>query len=299
MKVRVISDLHLDVNKLKPFSLKKDGTFTVICGDTSGDPNKSIPWIHENVGKGLVVAGNHLVYNGRKCTIEYLRCQMAGAFKKGDDVEFLESCDGGSFSKVVDGVLFLGSCLYTDMQWTNECDKGFKPTVEMNRSVAYRSMNDFRWGKVSRKKGHLGAKAGMLPGDYEHWFKKTVDAFDKALDENEKSDNPLPCFIVTHHAPSGKCIPRMYSDSAVNCAYVSDLEWFIEKHKSIKCWAYGHIHMPTEFQFARKDGSEVLMVNNPRGYVSWGESLGFDENLTVDTETWKVERTSKKKISRA
>lgn len=290
MKVRVISDLHLDVNREHPFSLEANDTFTVVLGDTSGDPNITIPWIRKNVRRGLVIAGNHIVYNNRGCSINYLRTQMHCAFKKGADVEFLEACDGKNFKRTVEGVLFLGSCLYTDNRYTNECDMPM--SVERNRSIVYHGLNDFRWGTVSgRTKATMLMTKPLLPGDYEYWFKRTVDAFDKALTANESRKNPLPCFVMTHHAPSGKCISEMYATSSINCGFVSDLEWLIEKHPSIRCWAYGHVHACKEFKYVRKDGSEVLMLNNSRGYERCMEDADFDINLTVDTDTWEVERS--------
>lgn len=33
MKIRIISDLHIDVNPGYPFKLKYKKTFTIICGD--------------------------------------------------------------------------------------------------------------------------------------------------------------------------------------------------------------------------------------------------------------------------
>ena len=36
MKIRVISDLHIDVNEEYPFTLKDKDIFTIICGDLSG-----------------------------------------------------------------------------------------------------------------------------------------------------------------------------------------------------------------------------------------------------------------------
>lgn len=290
MKVRVISDLHLDVNREQPFSLDVDDTFTVVLGDTSGDPNISIPWIRKNVKRGLVIAGNHIVYNERGRSINILREQMHGAFKKGADVEFLEACEGKNFKREEGDVLFLGSCLYTDNTYTNECDMPM--SLERNRSIVYGGLNDFRWGTVSgSSRGTRLITKPLLPGDYEYWYKKTVNAFDDALTANEKRKNPLPCFVMTHHAPSGKCISEEYAMSQINCGFVSDLEWLIEKHPCIKCWAYGHVHACKEFKYVRKDGSEVLMLNNSRGYVRCFEDGDFDKNLMVDTDTWEVERS--------
>lgn len=290
MKIRVLSDLHIDVNKSSPFSLpKNDDTFTVLAGDTSGDPQKSIPWIRENVKRGIVVAGNHLVYNTQGKTIEGLRGQMADAFPIDADVSFLECVDGGAFCKVVDGVLFLGSCLYTDMKF--ESFDGFSKTDRKdNERIALFNMNDFRfgWKRMADGCDEKDEKYIIDPFDYEKWFDITVNAFDFVLTELEKACCPIPCVVVTHHAPSALFIPDKYKFSPLNASYVSDLSWFIEKHKSIKCWICGHIHGKTKKVYKRKDRSKVLLLNNSRGYVKYGEDRDFNPSLVIETKTWRV-----------
>lgn len=291
MKIRVVSDLHLDVNKMFPFSFEDKDLFTVICGDTSGSPDLTTKWIKENVKRGILVEGNHLVYNWEEASIEQLRTKLHNTFPIKGDVSFLEGADGGCCAKKVGGVLFLGSCLYSDMRWSND-GVAKEENIDVNKNVSYRLMNDFGWGLTERRKvrgiDNDSYFAPMRPDDYIFWFNNTLEAFDKALTENEKKRNPSPCFVVTHFAPSGKCIPAKYKYSEVNCAYVSDLERFIEKHTSIKCWAYGHIHAGMRTKYVRKDGSEVLLLNNSRGYCAHGESRGFDKDMIVDTETWEV-----------
>lgn len=287
MKIRVLSDLHVDVNKTFPLSLPKDdGVFTVLAGDTSGDPNTSIPWIREHITRGIVVTGNHLVYNRQIKPIEDLRKQMADAFPIDGDVSFLECVDGGAFCKVVDGALFLGSCLYTDMKF--ESVEGFTKTdIKANERIALFNMNDFRFGLKRMTEG-CDERVAIEPFDYERWFDITVKAFDFVLTELEKANCPMPCVVVTHHAPSALFIPEKYKFSPLNASYVSDLEWFIEKHKSIKCWICGHIHGKTRMRYTRKDKSKVLLLNNSRGYVKYGEDRDFEPSLVVDTETWRV-----------
>ena len=67
MKFRVLSDLHIDVNRDYDFfmSERDKGMFTVLAGDTSGDPLKTRQWIEQNLKEGVFVSGNHLVYNDR------------------------------------------------------------------------------------------------------------------------------------------------------------------------------------------------------------------------------------------
>lgn len=42
MKLRILSDLHLDINKGLPFRIKDKEIFTIICGDTSGYFSKTV-----------------------------------------------------------------------------------------------------------------------------------------------------------------------------------------------------------------------------------------------------------------
>ena len=45
MKIRIISDLHIDVNSGYPFRLTDTKTFTVICGDIGAYFNKTSKYI--------------------------------------------------------------------------------------------------------------------------------------------------------------------------------------------------------------------------------------------------------------
>lgn len=70
-KFRVLSDLHVDLNESLGyfFELKDKDVFTVLCGDTSGDPRTTIRWANSNLKAGLLIAGNHLPYNDQNITI--------------------------------------------------------------------------------------------------------------------------------------------------------------------------------------------------------------------------------------
>lgn len=93
MKIRVISDLHIDVNKGFPLNLPKvdKDVFTVIAGDTAGMVQEGIDWIRENEIKGVCVAGNHLVYNNYKRSVKDLKEWLKIEFPKGSDMTFLEN----------------------------------------------------------------------------------------------------------------------------------------------------------------------------------------------------------------
>ena len=52
MKIRIFSDLHLDVNDDYPFLLEDTETFTIICGDISGYYEKTSRWLKKNIKRG-------------------------------------------------------------------------------------------------------------------------------------------------------------------------------------------------------------------------------------------------------
>ena len=72
MKIRVISDIHEDINDRYPLNYNDD-TFTIIAGDISGDPVNGVQWIKNNIKYGLFVHGNHLVYNHLGLPIQQLQ----------------------------------------------------------------------------------------------------------------------------------------------------------------------------------------------------------------------------------
>ena len=90
MYVRLISDLHIDVNEDKPFSIENNDVFTIVAGDTAGEPQLAIDWIKKNVSKGIVITGNHLVYNSRNKTVEELKQEIVDAFPISNPVSYLD-----------------------------------------------------------------------------------------------------------------------------------------------------------------------------------------------------------------
>lgn len=299
-RIRILSDLHLDVNNNYCFKLQKNNDFTILAGDTSGDPAITIEWVKKNVKKGLLVSGNHLVYNEHGLPIQKLRDELHSAFPVDNDVTYLESeCD--VVCKEVDGILFLGSCLYTDMKLSSPY-RNPNGVVDINCNIAQRYLNDFRWGLTDDIDTVTDANEGLRrirAKDYIKWFEKTVAKFEQILSENEALSEPKPVVIVTHHAPSRMCVGSAYVDDDANCAYVSELDEFINKHTSIKCWIYGHIHEHKEIDITRADGSTCVLINNSRGYCRRVEDRDFNPNTFLNTKTWKIESEQPSKSAQA
>ena len=141
MKIRVISDLHIDVNEEYPFTLKDKDIFTIICGDLSGYFNKSSKWIEENIKEGIIVAGNHMSYNEYKHSIEYFQSQYQKKYPLNAPISFMEKQ-----YKIIDDIVFIGGTLWTDYQLFG------KDRQELYMWYATKYMNDFRYAKINSSK---------------------------------------------------------------------------------------------------------------------------------------------------
>lgn len=293
MKIRLLSDLHIDLNASYTLRLENKDDFVLIAGDISGDPKITEKWLNQNVKNGIFIAGNHIVYNKKKQTILELKQYLANKFILNSNITFLDS-EIGIISKEVNGILFVGTTLYTDYNLNN--------SAEFDMRVAENFMNDFRWGIYSKNKDFPEDRlvpefTRLAPEHYLEYFNKSIQMMDKVLSENESGDQiTKPVVILTHHCPSTKFISEKYKESIYNASYVSNLEYFMEKHPSIKLWLSGHIHNRIFSEYVRQDGSIIKLVANPRGYVNQLEASDWTKNVYVDTDTWEVYKTGKKLV---
>lgn len=293
-KFRVLSDLHLDINEKYPLEIQDKDIFTVICGDTSGYPDMTINWIKNNCPNGVGVSGNHLPYNDQNKTIQQLRLELANEFPINTSFTYLD-CETGVFGKEVDDIIFIGTCMYTNMALSHPT---WNPTgdIEFNKRCSLYHMNDYRWGIKS-----LEPTINIRPDDYYEWFKHAYEKIEYALNDNEKSDKPKDVVLLTHHPlitdfleHNGYVDDYCWSPRDFNWAsYSSDMKQWIKRHSSIKCYCCGHIHDVYKeyrnFDIIRDDGkSKCLVVNNARGYVSRGHDTFFNPNRYIDVETWSV-----------
>lgn len=304
-KFRVISDLHLDINEHYPIELDDD-VFTVICGDTSGYNNITIDWIKKNVKSGVGVSGNHLPYNKYNLPIQELRDGLANAFPITAPFTYLD-CETNTFSKEVDGILFIGTCMYTNMRISH---KYWNPTgdIQINMAGSEYNMNDYHWGIKSCTwpfgKDNSPSIKHITAQDYADWFKNAYNKIEAVLNDNESSTNPKPVVLITHHPVITNFLKHnwyvedpdtIWSIRHYNLAsYMSDMHQWLSRHTSIKCYCCGHIHAVDKnwrsFNLKHIDGSEFLVVNNARGYVKRCHDTYFNKNTFVNTKTWQVEQ---------
>ena len=292
-RFRVISDLHLDLNGSYPLKINDD-EFTLICGDTAGNPYKAIDWIKENVKSGLVVSGNHLPYNGHDMTVQELREIYERAFPANGPITYLDT-ECKTFCKEVDGVLFVGTCMYSDMRISSQYNPDGVKEDNMRRSERF--MNDYHHGIISKTypfdADNYPHYQRMTPTDYVKWFENAFGKIDKLLTENEAKEKPLSVVLMTHFPLIKDILLHSYYVDPDNYAsYGSDrCDWLLS-HPSIKCYCCGHAHMVDKkfknYLLHRDDGTAIRVVSNTRGYLHSWHDKEFNKNTFVNTDDWTV-----------
>lgn len=270
MKLRIISDLHIDINKDYPLSYDDD-VFTVICGDISGYAENTISWIARNIRHGVFVAGNHVAYSG-KYTIQQSYQELERCFPLEEPVSFLKnSC------KIVDDVVFVGGTLWTNFRLGFDL-KPDSTEKQLDEAVAYarRNMDLARIGMNDYRRNRM-TDGFMSPENTLFWHYDTRKYISDICDRYP--DKKI--VVVTHHAPSAKSLDSRYVSDALNPCYASDMDRFILQNKNIVLWCHGHIHQHKDYMIGT-----TRILCNPRGYIAWernGEqNTDFDKNLIVE-----------------
>lgn len=264
MKIRIMSDLHIDVNEKFPLRLmeKDRDIFTILAGDIAGELFDASMWIKDNCPYGVYVAGNHLVYNNYAMSLPNLKKILKDEFPESCTMKFLDN----SCYNLDDNTIIVGSTLYTDFKLG-----GTEEKYGMN--YVHRKLNDFRWGFMDNGDG----LRELEPSDYLNMFNESKAFIEKVCDENPDKN----IIVVTHHAPSSKAISNTYRGDISNCGFASDLDEFIKNHSNIKAWIYGHTHNCGEFKIGN-----CLCINNARGYCGYMEDMNWNPMFYLDTDTW-------------
>jgi predicted phosphodiesterase len=254
MKLWVLSDLHVDVNRRYALALpdpRPEHDVVVIAGDICHGLDEAMRFIAGeklNDKPVMFVAGNHEFYGfDRHAELASGRAEAA----KTSNIHLLER----DFVEI-GGVAFLGCTLWTDYKYA-----GVREQARAMYLAAQR-LNDHRL---------IGNGRGVwTPQD--------------ALEEHEVSlawlgrglakIGPAPTVVVTHHAPSPRSVHERYRGDLLTAAFASDLGVLVGR---ATLWVHGHMHSPADYV---QDGCRVLA--NPRGYVGIKEDREFNPGLVVD-----------------
>jgi predicted phosphodiesterase len=206
----------------------------------------------------IYIAGNHEFYHGKWVkTIEYLREECAAYM----NIHFLEA----DCIKIQD-VTFVGGTLWTNM------NKGDPLTLHAVRDL----MNDFKLIRDDR----LGFTK-LKPIEVAVRHRNTLEYIRQViLNVRERKDSNEKVVVVGHHTPSHmSCHPMYANDYLMNGAYHSDLSEFILDHPEIVLWTHGHTHHCFDYKIG-----ECRVICNPRGYETeaHSEHTNWNPNLVIE-----------------
>lgn len=258
MKIRVVSDLHCDINGTFEFGFNNlnDVDVTLIAGDIAGDYEVEEKYLYEKISTKhpvICVGGNHLGY-------DYL-------FKKSMRKQILDGTKEYSINHlitnnnsnihylnnvflVLENKLIFGGTMYTDFNLYKNSG--------IYKNIAERYMNDFRYVYTMKDFPNIRA---ISADDYIEWFKQFKTRLFTAVKIAKK--NNYEVIVLTHFAPSKKSISNKYNGAykELNPAYAADMSRYIRDHDCIKLWVHGHMHDSFDYNI-----KQCRVVCAPYGY---------------------------------
>ena len=254
MKLWILSDLHIDVNRRFPFELPQPRPahdIVVVAGDICQGLAEGVRFIASqglNAKPVIYVGGNHEFY-GHDRHLELADGRAEAARHR--NIHVLERD-----RVLIDGFEFIGCTLWTDYKYAG--------VREQARAMhwAARRISDHRL--ISTGKGAWSPEQALA----EHEASRTW------LSEQLAQSTQHPRVVVTHHAPSRQSVQPRYRDDLLTAAFASDMDTLVAK---ASLWVHGHLHASADYRLG-----DCRVVANPRGYVGIKEDRDFDPALTVE-----------------
>ncbi len=263
MKLRIVSDLHLEVQgreEPERFDLPPHGddrdTVLVLAGDIDVDKHACrFALRYAQQFRAVVqVLGNHEYYKGGspQRLPEKLQSQMEEA--RAQNVHVLEdrAVDVGTCR-------FIGATLWTD----------FNDGDEVAMMAARHGMNDFRRIRCGTRSAPYMRR--FLPHHAFALHRASLRFIEReVVMAREAGQSPV---VVSHHAPY---VSGGTAQSQLAFSYGSDLSSLIQSTRPA-LWIHGHTHDCADFVLG-----QTRVVSNPRGYAGIEPVEGFDPDLSVD-----------------
>lgn len=249
MKIRVLSDLHLEFRDWTPPVVEAD--VIVLAGDIHVGLH-GLAWAREQFPTTPViyVVGNHEFYGGQMS--EVLVTLREAAARLG--VYLLDTDE-----VVLGGTRFLGATLWTDFALY-----GAGPRLLQAMNDARQEMTDFRLIRHSRAELFRPEHAREIHLAQVRWLDgKLTEIFDG------------PTVVVTHYLPHRRSIHPKYEGDRLNPAFASDLERLVKP--PVTLWIHGHTH--ESFDYAL-NGAHIAC--NPRGYLPMEPNPAFDPRFVIE-----------------
>lgn len=281
--VRIISDIHADVNAEYSYAFNFGSDFVINAGDTAGDALAERDWIRNYMRRGVVIPGNHLGYNlpypekngqqniptvkstiHRDNTKNVQITYLMNHFSKNKEMSYLSN---GIIE--TDFAYIIGTPLYTDFKLFGEDNKVACMVEAKNK------MNDFRYCfHYSKEKSMV---LPFSPDTHCKLFNVSVGYIRNRVRyiRETEGDNHKNIIVVTHHAPTPYSIAPEYKNDPLSAAFASDLRWLLDENPEIKMWVHAHVHSPVDYIY-----KNCRIIAEPFGYY-WenGNEFKTEEDI--------------------
>lgn len=257
MKIRVLSDLHLEADQPEIIP-HADADLVVLAGDIHNHA-EGLRWAAETFDGAVPVVyvpGNHEYYDGEFGALE---AAMHDAAASVDNVHFLNN------ATLVDPLgqwRVLGTTLWTDfdLYGNDEASRAASIAAAERVMLDYRGLIQVTWTAGNNSNGQ-GALQDNTPRNLTAADTIALHRHARAWLEAELA-KPFAgtTIVVTHHAPHRRSLAERYADDVVSAGFVNDLPSLV--HAPVVLWVHGHTH--TAFDYV-ENGTRV--VCNPRGYL--------------------------------
>ena len=258
MRIQILSDLHVefDGNTIPP--LAAGAELVILAGDLAPVHTHRVGGIARRWGGAehiLYVPGNHEYYG---CDIEAGRRELARQCVE-HGITLLDRS-----AVTIDDLRFIGATLWTDFR----LKAGALDEAWAHHEVG-RTAPDFT-GAIRDS----NARNGLLTT--QESARRHAD--DRAFIEDQLAkarEDGLTPVVITHHAPSPRCIRPWFENSRLNPGFASNLDALIEKYQPV-LWVHGHMHDPVD-----ESVGSTRIIANPHGF-SRVEGHTFNPALVVN-----------------
>jgi predicted phosphodiesterase len=251
LRIRVLSDLHLEFAALEPTAVDCD--LVVLAGDIH-QGIAGLDWARRTFPliPIVYVAGNHEYYGH---DWHRLPAQLAQAARERD----IHLLDRGAVT--IGGVRFLGCTLWTDFDLFGEDRRAASMAAVGKTLFDYRhiAMEGAPIGPALTRERHL---------DERRWLEAELTA--------AAAGRWRATVVVTHMVPTQRSTAERYKTQVVSAGFASHLDHLVGK---ADIWIHGHTHDSYDYRL-----DKCRVICNPRGYQHAHkrfENRGFRDDLVV------------------
>ncbi|MEM5435448.1 metallophosphoesterase [Paraburkholderia diazotrophica] len=267
MKIRVLSDLHLECDEPQVIP-HANADLVVLAGDIHNHA-EGLRWAAETFDGAVPVVyvpGNHEYYDGEFGALE---AAMHDAAASVDNVHFLNN------ATLVDpdgNWRVLGTTLWTDfdLYGADEDSRATSIAAAERVMLDYRGLIQVTWTADNDADNPAAPqRANRIQHRVQDNMPRNLTPADTlALHRHARAwlETELAkpfggkTIVVTHHAPHRRSLAERYADDPVSAGFVNHLPSLVRA--PVALWVHGHTH--TAFDYV-ENGTRV--VCNPRGYI--------------------------------